>query len=84
MAMNTQPDQFFSAEQQHRLRELMDRWRKARDSGIALSLDEQSQLDELIRMEVEAAGQRAAYVIGSRLDNTDGAMGASPVLPNPR
>ena len=54
------PDRFFSAEQQKRLEELMDRWRNAREAGRALSSEEQAELDALVDAEVRAAADRAA------------------------
>ena len=60
---NQRPDQFFGAEQQARLDELMARWRAARDAGGALSLAEQAELDNLVNAEVRAAGERTAAVL---------------------
>jgi hypothetical protein len=57
------PDRFFTAEQQERLKELMERWRAARDSGASLSPDEQAELDALVDAEVRAATQRAAALL---------------------
>jgi hypothetical protein len=59
------PDFFFSGEERDRLGTLMTRWRAARDSGTALPLDEQAELDELVQAEVRAAGQRAAQLLRS-------------------
>jgi hypothetical protein len=53
------PDRFFTGEQRQRLQELMARWRSARDGGNALSADEQSELENLIDVEVRAATERA-------------------------
>lgn len=61
---NHKPDQFFSAQQQQRLKELMDRWRSARDSGTPLSAADQTELSELVDAEAEASGKRAAAVLG--------------------
>lgn len=63
VVQHQQPDQFFTAQQQIRLQELMRRWRLARDGGAALSPVEQSELEELIDAEVRAAGQRAAAML---------------------
>ncbi len=60
---NHRPDQFFSAEQQRRLIDLMQRWRSARDSGAGLSHAEQAELKELVDAEVEASGKRAAALL---------------------
>ena len=54
------PDQFFTAQQQRRLSELMARWRAARDAGDSLPPAEQAELDALVDAEVRASGQRAA------------------------
>lgn len=56
-------DRFFTAEQQDRLRELMNRWRTARDQGIELSVDEQAELDALVEAELKASSQRAAAML---------------------
>jgi hypothetical protein len=56
-------DRFFTAEQQRRLAELMERWRAARDAGQALSAEEQAELDALVAAELEAAIQRAASLL---------------------
>lgn len=53
------PDAFFTADQQQRLAELMDRWRAARDGGTKLPAQEQVELDALIEAELRAASERA-------------------------
>lgn len=58
-----QPDQFFTAAQQQRLAELMDRWRSARDSGTALPPQEQAELETLVEAELRAATERSAALI---------------------
>jgi len=60
---NHRPDQFFSAEQQRRLSQLMERWRSVRDMGTSLLAAEQVELSELVDAEVEASGKRAAAVL---------------------
>jgi len=57
------PDRFFTAEQQGRLRALMNRWRQARDAQKELSPSEQAELRFLVNMEVLAAGKRAAAAL---------------------
>src|SRR5438105_12634940 len=42
------PDRFFTAQEQQRLQELMQKWRLARDAGIALPTAEQEELDRLV------------------------------------
>jgi hypothetical protein len=58
------PDEFFSAEQQQRLEELMLHWREARDQGGCLP-EEQAELDNLIDAELAAAARRAAVLADS-------------------
>ncbi len=57
------PDRFFTAEQQERLKELMARWRAARDAGMSLPSDEQAELDALVDAELHAATERAAALL---------------------
>jgi hypothetical protein len=57
------PDQFFTAQQQQRLSELMARWRTARDAGASLPQAEQAELDALVDAEVRASGERAAAIL---------------------
>ena len=59
-----QPDEFFTAQQQQRLGELMDLWRQARDAGGSFPLELQSELTTLVDAEVQAAGTRAAALLG--------------------
>jgi hypothetical protein len=63
LVQHQRPDAFFTAQQQQRLQELMDRWRAARDSGNTLPPEEQAELDALVEAEVRAAGQRAADLV---------------------
>src|SRR5260370_9351585 len=64
VVQHLRPDQFFTADQQHRLEELMTHWRAARDAGRALPAAEQAALEALIDAAVKAAGLRAARLIG--------------------
>lgn len=57
------PDRFFTAQQQERLKELMGRWRSARETDTRLPAAEQSELDALIEAEVRAASERAAAML---------------------
>ena len=57
------PDQFFTAQQQTRLKELMARWRAARDAGSSLPAGDQTELDALVEAELRAAGERASAVL---------------------
>jgi hypothetical protein len=63
VVQNHGPDKFFTFQQQHRLEELMHRWRTARDAGESLDSSEQSELDALIDAEVQASGERAAAAL---------------------
>jgi hypothetical protein len=60
IVQSQQPDEFFTAQQQERLRGLMARWRAAREAGASLTPAEQAELDALVDEEVRAAGKRAA------------------------
>jgi hypothetical protein len=62
IVQSLRPDRFFSAAQQKRLAELMDRWRTARDQGNVLPQDEQSELETLVEAELRAAAGRAAVL----------------------
>ena len=63
VVQNHRTDQFFTAQQQQRLEELMGRWRAARDSGKSLSPSEQAELNALVDAEVQASGERAAAAL---------------------
>jgi hypothetical protein len=63
IVQNHRPDEHFTAEQQVRLRELMARWRTARDAGNSLPPSEQAELDALVEAECRASGKRAAAVL---------------------
>lgn len=63
IVQNQRPDRFFSAFQQKRLGELMEKWRLARDQGRQLSAEEKAELDELVKSEVKASGERAESLI---------------------
>src|SRR4051812_33188979 len=49
------PGRFFTEAQRYRLEQLMCSWRSARDAGTSLSAEEQSELEELVDAEVQAA-----------------------------
>ena len=63
LLQNFAPDQFFSVEQQKRLSELMNLWRKARDDGQSLSQKLQTELDNLVEAELNAATARTASLM---------------------
>ena len=51
----TNPDIFFTAEQQEQLSALMELWRQARDQGKEMPSDQQSELDLLVEAELNAS-----------------------------
>ena len=57
------PDEFFTADQQQRLRQLMAEWRSARDCGAALSEDQQAELNDLVDAELRASASRAEAIL---------------------
>ena len=59
----TGPDEFFTADQQVHLADLMTRWRQARDAGSKLPASEQAELDRLIAVELQAATARTAAAL---------------------
>ena len=60
LIQDLKPDEFFSASQQRRLRELLDLRCEALSSGKEMSPAEKSELDDLIAMELEGSARRAA------------------------
>lgn len=60
VVQHRRPDEFFTAQQQQRLEELMTRWRAARDAGGTLPVQEQAELDALVEAELRGAVARAA------------------------
>ncbi|MCY7376265.1 MAG: hypothetical protein LH472_09885 [Pyrinomonadaceae bacterium] len=52
------PDEFFTEAQQTRLAELMQKWRSARDTGASLSVEERTELENLIETELEGSAKR--------------------------
>lgn len=63
VVQSVRPDAFFTAAQQQRLAELMDRWRLARDKGTTLSPRDQAELDGLVEAELRAASERSAALV---------------------
>jgi len=63
VVQNHRADKFFTAQQQQRLEELMDRWRAARGTDKSLSSSEQIELNALVDAEVQASGARAAAAL---------------------
>lgn len=60
---NYRPDQFFTAQQQQRLSELMELWRSARDRGEAIFPEQQAELDTLVDVELRASAARTAALL---------------------
>jgi hypothetical protein len=63
IVQHSRPDEFFTADQQKRLAELMDRWRAARDAQTTLSGQDQAELDSLVEAELRAATARASALL---------------------
>lgn len=64
------PDNFFTAEKQLRLRELMDRFHHANDAGNQLDIAEKQELETLVDAEWHAAIERSEAIIkGTQTDN---------------
>ena len=63
VVQHRKPDAFFGRAKQRRLAELMSLWRAARDSGSTLSLEDQTELDQLVQAEVEASSRRTAAML---------------------
>ncbi len=61
----TQIDEFFSADDQRRLADLMDRWRSLRDEGISIPQPLQDELNSLIEAELRASTSRAQAMLDS-------------------
>ena len=57
-----QPDEFFTAKQQQRLSELMQKWRDARDHNLSFSAEDQRELEKLIDKELEGSAKRSAQI----------------------
>ncbi len=63
IVQSQRPDCFFDAAQQQRLAELMERWRLARDRGEILSVEEQSELEALVKTELRASADRTDALV---------------------
>jgi hypothetical protein len=63
LLQNFHADEFFSLKQQQRLSELMDLWRISRDQSQSLSIELQTELDNLVEAELNAATARTASLI---------------------
>jgi hypothetical protein len=60
------PDEFFTAPQQQRLRELMDQFQTANAQGIPLDTTRQVELEALVEAELEANIQRSQRLLQQR------------------
>lgn len=60
---NFNPHEFFTAEQQKRLSELMNLWRAARDRGQTLPPKQQAELESLVEAELKAATVRTSALV---------------------
>jgi hypothetical protein len=63
MADHFHPDRFFGEAELKRLAELMACWRKARDAGVVLPIDEQAELEALVEAELYASAERASSIL---------------------
>ncbi|MBZ4193109.1 MAG: hypothetical protein LAE24_02215 [Candidatus Contendobacter sp.] len=60
-----QPDALFNAAQQQRLADLMNQWRAMRDRGEELPENQQTELEQLVEMELTAATGRSILLAQS-------------------
>ena len=63
IVQNRQPDEYFTSDQQQRLRDLMTRWREYRHVGKSLPEPELAELNALVDAELEGATARAAAMV---------------------
>lgn len=56
------PDEFFTAEQQKRLSELMQKLHEVQDRNEKLLPEEREELEKLIQAELEGSGRRAEKI----------------------
>jgi hypothetical protein len=64
------PDSFFTAQQQARLQELVQRFHDAGDDRHALSPEEQQELEQLVDAEWQAAIERGSALLSQSSDST--------------
>lgn len=57
------PDWLFTVDQQQRLGHLMDLWRNARDANQHLPTEQQTELDQLVEAELNAATARSLALL---------------------
>jgi hypothetical protein len=65
IVQSTDPDEFFTAEQQVRLADLMARWRRARQTSTPFPTEEKAELDALIADELRASAARTAAALAA-------------------
>jgi hypothetical protein len=70
-----EPDEFFTAEQQQRLEELLSRWRVARDGGRQFPSEEQAELEALVEAQLEGSARRVEAAFGGRAQQIDNTFG---------
>lgn len=63
MLQSFRPDQFFGIEQQKRLSELMELWRKACDEEKSFPAGLQAELESLVKSELNATAERAKFLM---------------------
>jgi hypothetical protein len=63
VVQHMRPDPFFTAQQQQRLGELLERWRAARDAQQPFPPEDQAELEALVAAELEATTRRAAALL---------------------
>jgi hypothetical protein len=63
IVQHLQPDAFFGLIEQQQLRELMLRWRLARDQNQSLPTAEQTALEQLIETELRASAARTETIL---------------------
>lgn len=56
------PDKFFTEAQQQRMSELMQKWRTARDNNQEFPTEEQTELENLIKIELIGSAKRSEKI----------------------
>lgn len=63
VVQNFRGDEFFTDTQQHRMEELLTRWREARTAGRALGAEDQAELENLVDAELDGSARRSAAIV---------------------
>lgn len=63
VVQSRRPDEFFTADEQRRLSELMAEWRDARDRGKPFPAGLQTELKQLVDAELQASANRARAIL---------------------